>query len=347
MNLRQYILLLLAGSALGGCNPEVEVYAPERELYAVYGVLNPRAESQYIRISKVFQTEGDAYVYAGANDLSAKGMHVTMKGDGKAWTASLVENVPKDDEGVFHPSHCIYRFDTKDADSLRGGYLYELEIRKPDEPDFLMRAWTLIPGVPDLTSPGGVIYSPLQEIYSYPTWDFDDESIIRFTHQGGKGFELRLHLDYFDGNEQKTARWGPTRIFLESKGCRANEERNEMCYEIKEGVVGLGLRTQLEQAQGPVGFYDTLRVSKSQDSLSQVVRFEVTAVDTFLTAMLHSNTSFGFGLNLLLDKPEITNISGGNVGIFGSINTTFRYINLGGCTKYSAGLSNYLPSNCN
>ena len=50
-------LLFVVIVALSGCNPEVEVLAPEKKALAVYGVLNPDSSAQYIRVSRIFQTQ--------------------------------------------------------------------------------------------------------------------------------------------------------------------------------------------------------------------------------------------------------------------------------------------------
>jgi hypothetical protein len=337
--------LLVLAIAVAGCRPQVDVFAVEKELYAVYGVLRPDLDEQYIRISKVFQVEGDALVYAGSEDLSASGMEVSLVGPDTTYLAGLTRDIPRD-PGTFFQEQAVYRILTPAGHRLRAGERYQLRINKPDDPDFSITAWTDVPTAPSILSPGGVLYSALTGIYTYNSLDFNEDQVVRFASGSGNGFELRLYVDFWDGEKVATARWGPTRIFRDPSGCVENTQNGRMCYEIAKRTVAPSLLKYVNLAPGPVHMLDSIRAARSLDSLSKHVRLEVTAVDTFLTAYLHSNTPFGYGLNLLMDRKEISNISGENIGIFGSINTGLQYIFLGPCTRFRAGLSSSAPSYC-
>lgn len=53
---------LLAAAVIGfaSCKNDLDVIAPGEESVSVYGILNPNASTQYIRINKVYLTSGDA-----------------------------------------------------------------------------------------------------------------------------------------------------------------------------------------------------------------------------------------------------------------------------------------------
>lgn len=328
-----------------GCNPEVEVFAIEKELYLVNGVLNQNAEEQFIRVSKVFQTEGDAILFAAENDVTLNNLQVRIEGGGKVYEAEAVSNLPRD-PGVFPREQSIYRFETAGADSLIAGERYDLYVRKPGDSTFLITAYTDIPTTPLITSPGAYVYSPADTVFTYNTIDFTGDFVVRFNASSGHGYEVRVTADFWDGREMKTAQWGPTRVFQEPVGCTGNINTGKMCYEIRERIVPISLLKYTRDAPGPIAFYDTVRIARQAEQLSQNTRIEVTAIDTFLTTYLRAETAFGFGANLLMDKPAVTNISGENVGIFGSINTSWRYLFLSSCTKFVAGFSPSGPNGC-
>lgn len=338
------LFLLLTVLACVGCRPEIDVLAPEKELYVIWGVLNPLEKEQFIKVSKVFQTDSDAVIYASENDLSAEGFEVVLKGNGKSLLAEEVV-AEREGGGTFTDTHLLYKINTAGGDALSPGERYTLEIRKPDNNDFLISAYTDVPTSPYLRNPSPPIYSIEQYNYTMPTLDFTDDYVVYFRKGSGKGFELRVFVEYEEGGEIKTARWGPTPVFTQNRGCGANNQQGEMCYEIGERVVPNGLRSTFSNLS-QFTIDDSVNISPYLDSLSKAVRLEVTAVDTFLTAYLYANVPFGYGLNLLMDKPEISNISGDHIGVFGSIHPHHRYIRLGACAKYFAGILPSAPSFC-
>jgi hypothetical protein len=338
-----HILLFLL--LLASCSPDVEVYAPERELYIVYGILNPQAQVQYVTVTKVFQFHGDAYAYAAQTDLTARGLEVTLNADTLVWTSRLVEiidSVP----GLFAATTGAYRFETAGTQALHAGKRYDLRITKPGDPNFLITSYTEIPTQPVLTEPGEPIFSVQQGTYTFPTVDFSLDQSVYFDRGTGKGFELRIYVTYKDAGTIHTARWGPTSIFKTPVRCHANVGAGESCYQIPGGNVPNVWHSILSNYPDTVDFIDTLRVARSLDSLDKTAWMEITAVDSFLTSYLVANNPFGFGLNLLMDKQEFTNISGDNAGVFGSINTASNYIFLGSCTRWLMGLRGRRPPGC-
>ncbi|MBL0018435.1 MAG: DUF4249 family protein [Bacteroidetes bacterium] len=337
------LLLLVLGAS---CNPEVDIYAPERELYAVYGVLNPKSSQQLVSVTKVFQSEGDPGLYAATNDLSARGLNVELHSDSTVLRANLIE-IPDSMSGLFPLTTGVYQFQTTGADVLKPGERYDLLITKPDEPEFRISAHTEIPTAPILISPEGPYYSAMHQTFTYPTIDFSEEVGVTFRRGTGIGFEIRVYVKFWDGSTERTAMWGPTPIFLEPKRCQADLANGQMCRIIPKRSVTNALHSVFADFQpDTVYVHDTVKVAHVLDLLSKKSWLEVTCVDSALTYYLYANNPFGFGTNMLIDKQEYSNISGDNIGIFGSINTTFRYFFLGSCSRWLAGLRGAQPTGC-
>lgn len=331
------LLFLLA------CSPEVEVYAPDRETHIVWGVLDAQSDSQYVKITRAYQSEGDALAYADEEDFSLADLQVSMEGNGITYQAEL-EEVQRQ-EGLFQQTHNVYRFDTQGANRILGGRRYTLNIKRPDDPTFLITAWTDVPSMPVLQQPSAPVYNSDLGFYTLPKIDFEDEYVTVAKNNSGEGFEARVYVDYQQGGERKRVQWGPLPVALEPKGCEANLDRGIMCIRIPGGVVGNVLKRDIDLDLGAVTHYDSSRTAPTIAELSDWARVEFTAVDSFLTRYLFVNNPFGFGVNLLMDKPELSNVEGADAGIFGSINHASRFVILDVCTKAKAGFVT-APSFC-
>lgn len=336
------IILLLFMQA---CNPEVDVYEIQKELYVVYAVLNPDLDEQYVRITKLYQTGSDAIVYAAENDLTARGLNVVIQSDTMIWEAQLVEG-PQANNPLFPKTTGVYRISTTGSKVMADGRNYELRITKPDDDAFLITSRANIPERPHFIVPSGPIYNFQTGRYTLPTIDFEKDQVFVLEMGGGYGFELRLMARYLDGNEEKIGQWGPTNVFSEPVNCVANMNQRKMCYRVTKRSFPTTLRKIFSTAQGAVVLDDSIKFATSVSALSQNVWVEVTAIDSFLSDYLNVNNPFGYGLDLLLDRKEITNISGGNLGVFGGISTFNRYFFLGDCTLYLVGLRPTQPLDC-
>lgn len=340
---RTFILLFMI--SLFGCEPEVEVYAPERPTFIVYGVLDVQADAQFIKLTQTFQSEGDALAYAADADLSLTDLKVTLEGNGTVYEGELAEI--QRESGVFPSTHTLYKFNTSGANRIEGEKPYTLTIRDPDDTDFLISATTLVPGDVNLVQPAAPRFNPSLGVYFLPILDLKDDFTTLARSTLGYGFEVRVYIEYEQGGEVKALQYGPLPIQNEPKGCLAAVGRGEMCIKIPGESVGNFLNTSVDHSQGPIFHYDTVREAGNLSELSRLARMEVTAVDSFLTRYLQANNPFGFGLNLLIDKPELSNVTGADAGLFGSINYASHYFMLDECTKYVAGFIPAPPTFCN
>ncbi len=330
--------------ALLGCREEIGVLAPEKELYGVWGILDPEKDVQYVKIGQVFQAEEDALAYPEENDLSVAGFEVSIHGDDQVWEGTI-EEIPRDPGGSFGASQRLYRFETPPGARLKAEETYELIIRRPGVDSILISATTTIPSAPDIFNPSGPVYLPRTNDYLLPTIDFEDDYAVIFRRGTGFGFEVRVLVDYFENGVPQTARWGPTKVFNKPGDCEA-DGIVELCYQIPEAVVSRGLSTTFSKVSGTIFVNDTIPKASQINQLSSSVAVEVTAIDSIFSTYITAQDPFGFGLNLLMDPPVVTNMSGDHVGIFGSIHRARNYIILDACTKYRAGITNYIPGNC-
>ncbi|MFN2423553.1 MAG: hypothetical protein ABR572_07235 [Cryomorphaceae bacterium] len=69
-NISTYFIfgLLAVSVAITGCETEVELTAPYKATPVITAVLNPTADTQFVRINKTFLGEGDVNAYAGIKD---------------------------------------------------------------------------------------------------------------------------------------------------------------------------------------------------------------------------------------------------------------------------------------
>lgn len=326
------------------CSPEVDVFAPEEEAFIVWSVLDPRNDSQFVRVANTFQYEGDAYVFAAGNDLSAPDLELTLEGNGQVLQSGTKR--VNTTEGPFFPSSLIYFFETSGSRTLVPGMRYHLYGRRTGNDSILFSGFTDIPSQPLLLAPPEPAFFPSFNRYSLPKINLSEEYNTNFRMGSGKGFEIRLFMEYQVAGETRTARWGPTEVFFEPNGCPANLNAGRNCYRIPDNSFINVMGAQLEDAGGVVTYDEGIVTSNNPAGLSRAARCEVTAVDTFLSAYLYVNNPFGFGVNLLLDKPELTNISGRHIGVLGSINTHERLIRLDDCTLFKLGLTTSAPAFC-
>lgn len=362
MRIKALSLVLLSVFALmfQGCSTEFEVYAPEKEIRVVYGVLNPEDSVQYIRISKAFQFEGDAIAYAAENDLSMKGLNVTLSGsNGTFYEATEVPNFPKEEGGIFIPSQTVYQFVTDGSgtgkEELVGGVTYQIQVGTPDANDYLT-AETKVPGTPEfrgdirpVSGAGTQTCLPtlaLERKY-FVEWFVGNRNDINDPLRIGRAFELRITLNYEENGESKSAMWGPTKLLEDNSACQTGT--NKMCYGWAEKDL-VGFFGKFFETPGITYTYETgdSCVPRGQeDRFPQSVVFEVTGVDQFLyNYMIVNDPKF---TDLSGTKPEYTNLSG-NIdayGVFGSINFSRALAIFNPCTEALMGLNDRsVPPGC-
>ncbi len=352
--LKKFSIALLALFTLlsWGCTTDFEVYAPEKELRSVYCILNPRDSVQYVRVAKAFQFEGDAIAYAATNDLSMSGLRVTLKGNGKTWTAVEVPNYPKD-PGSFLPHHTVYRFDTDGSgpgkDTIAFDKEYVLEVGTPDAPDFVTGK-TYVSDVPrlkgDLTLVAGAGSSQC-----LPRLFLDRKFNCFWKKSTGNNvkYELRVGLRFAANGIEQVSLWGPTNLLDANRGC--NEGAGNLCYQFQEKeLLRQFLRSMPVQ---PLTLYTYVTTDSCValpsliNDLPKSLWFEITAVDEYLGNYMTVNNPAVTDLNGV--KPEYTNLTG-NIeafGVFGSYVTDRKYVIMRECSEALLKLNGRpLPPGC-
>jgi hypothetical protein len=86
-----------------GCTQHFDLYAPEEDIWVVYGVLHEGDSVQYVRVSKAFQVEGDALAYAAQVPLTVPGLSLRLDGPDGSIMGQQVDTIMRD-SGLFNPN---------------------------------------------------------------------------------------------------------------------------------------------------------------------------------------------------------------------------------------------------
>jgi hypothetical protein len=343
-------LLGLAGVLLGlaACSTDVKINGDPKPILAVYGVLNPQQDTQYVRIAKAYLTEGDALDYAANTDLTLQNAIVLLKVAGQEpirLQPLSFERAP----GAFQRIGTLW-FTTA---RILPDSTYTLEVSLPDDPTYFAIAQTTVPAQPgyrerdtivDLA--GGVQAYPVAELEKLYTHGFYLNNDIRnISRTSAVGFEARvLHWYGIRGAGGDTvwvsqaARVGPTAPFSRPNGNCNDFQGIGSCWRYQQGEVLGALRVQLPQSGQVI----------RGGALDRETRFEVTALDRNIFDYIQVNNP-GF-VDFTTARPEFSNIRGQdgveNVGCFGSINVNGRWVRLSECSKFRLGYSSTRPPNC-
>lgn len=323
---------------VAGCTERVDVNAPPKDIWVVYGVLDPQRDVQDLRIGKAFQIEENAFTYAQTHDPAVKGLAVHLSGGGDSWEAIEIDSILKV-EGDFNSQTSIYRFET--GRSLQEGQKYTLSIGWPDDSSLHLSAETRIPPEPKLLSPqilGSFNDRCLMQV------PFEDTVQVVFNRKQSKEtsgqayrFQLGIELNYTENDIPKQYRFGPTRLFEQNLGC-GNVGAGSICYQFPAETILTGMRSRLNDPLADYAIDDDTLCGVIAD-LSRFLELKVTAIDTALGRYMTANDPVGINLNTY--RREYTNIVGNAsvVGIFGSINYHNLPIDLTDCGRYLLGLN--------
>lgn len=347
---QRYILWFLGLGILMSCSEAININAPYKDIWAVYGVLNPQEDYQFIRISKSFQPEENAFNYAANNDLTVGGLDVRIIGGGKTYHAVQVDSVLKDTtEGDFAPYMRLYKIETINDAKLKEEEIYRLEIRNPDNRDFLLQAHTRIPPRPRITAP---VTSLSRGRKCLPVVSFEDSVYIYFNRYRGEvstyamRFEIQFRLNYWKNGVKTVFKTRPTKLFNDDVGCLQTGD-NAICYKFGRGIA-LGRMKPAFADSSASYIYDAVPVCGNQwDDLAKFVEIQVTALDTVLSKYIISNDPAYVNLNTV--RREFTNISGTEdaVGLFGSVAADVEAVTMSPCSEYLLGLNpNWGPDIC-
>ncbi|MEL6651823.1 MAG: hypothetical protein AAFQ87_13555 [Bacteroidota bacterium] len=342
------VALLLMG-LLNACSTEVKLNAEPKDIWVVYGILNANDSVQYIRVSRAFLPEGNALEYAKEVDESVKGLQVSVEGAGKVYNAVELDSIPKDpQDGTFYPYTTLYRIDTKGDDALQGGERYELTVLQPGIDTFSIQSYTYVPDQVSFEKPKPVSGAGQQKCLRKVSLERDYK--LEFRRGLGASFEIRAFLDYEEDFVPKQAIFGPTRQFADDFRCV--DGFSVVCYNFVAKDILRSFFEQVNPQQGRIYDFavtDDTECNNDPELLPDAFRFQVTAIDTFMTRYL-STTSPSF-TDFSTVRPEYTNIEGTveSLGIFGSVSSSLASAKLDECSLFLLRLNNAPPplSACN
>lgn len=357
-----FMMLASFGPALllPSCKPNIDITAPPKDIFVVFGVLDATDTVQYIRVIKGFLVDGDAIQYAKENDISVKGLTVKLNGpSGKVFNATQVDNVPTDTTGDFYPYTTLYRIETKGTGNrLIPGEKYMLEVTDAADPSLKFEAYTYIPLTPLITTPDYGPGAGGPPNVSIPKLDL--ELAYRVQWQAKRitgapyGYELRTFLYFENQGVPDTADY-VSDMFLNGSGVRCAASTSSMCFEFNPKELIYEFKKDLPGAPGNGLYsYDDDPANGAKEILPKSLRFEVTGIDTFLTRYMIANNPQFTDFNS--DKPEYTNLKGTKdvYGVFGSINKNYYldihngYAIMDNCAEWLLGLNNTpQPANTN
>lgn len=359
MNLKSISLLsILACSLLMiSCETTFDPYAPEEEIYVVYGVLNPQADEQFVRVARAFRTDGDAYAYAAANDLSYSGLQVTVSENNHIYELEPTMDYPRDADGVFTEDQTVYRFLTDGSTghpAIKANTQYTLKVGSADQETFVT-ARTLTPDIPQIRSPIGD-WSPGNGLNCRKSISLDRDLDIEFTSVERTGcenrtlmYEIRMLFDYQENGDAKQVIWGPTVPFNCSSNCSGSDRK--VCYQIKKDRILNYYNTFLPVQSGSAYTYTNLpECDPDITLLADPLEIEVTVMDLVLSTYMAANSPTI--LDLTGARPEYTNVESGEgvqaYGVFASINVSEQHFTLSSCTEYKLGLNGLInpPFGC-
>jgi hypothetical protein len=121
------ILLL----TIAGCDNELEVYAPYKETPVIYCVLDGGVDTQYVRVAKTYQIEGESF--AGARDSMLgyfnEELNVRISSEQTGLTTTLKPVRLQKDAGIFNIRNDAYK--TTEPFALTPGQFYTVQVYIP------------------------------------------------------------------------------------------------------------------------------------------------------------------------------------------------------------------------
>lgn len=297
---RIFLLFVLILMLLSGCREKVPVNAPYKPIWVVFGMLKSQDTIHYIRISKAFQTEEDAVVFARENDLSVKGLRVSITDGQNIFPAVQVDGVQKEPEdGPFFPNMTYYEIHTP---PLACKY-YRLEITDPADTSLRITAHTTVPFPPVIYKPR-LLYDPFTG-YCLDSIRLSQTDSVRFLSEPSVYYDIKFYLYYQNHQTPRYARWGTSYPF----------QTNSNVYRFEKDIILKSFRKILQDSAA-----DYSVVSQPEcGAYARYFSLELSQLDTFLYQYYYINNPKYVNFNDY--RPVYSNLTGTEdvVGVFGSV----------------------------
>ncbi len=308
MKLIKYIALSLSLFTIFSCSNEIELAGPYKNIPVVYGLLDYKLDTNFIRINKAFLGNGNALLYAQEPDsLYYDSLHVyLLKFNGTSKTDSIVlfktVNATQKDSGIFSNIDNVLYATTKTLDPQAE---YEIHIYMPAWQEEISSRVKLCRSI-QFSTP----YSTATLIRFESLASNSPSESIRWTHdQNTKMYQLAMRFNYYEwplDNPSNTTIKSAYREFNVFDGS-TQIIANNVAYPITKG-----------------DFYATLtsRIQPNPNVARRVkdIDFKVFQIGPELQKYIEMNEpSFG----LVNKTGTYTNLSGNALGIYSS-RTTFE-----------------------
>lgn len=315
------------------CKNEVNLNAPAKDMLVVYGVLNPDANIQYIRVSRIFLPETDAVNYAGANDQTLSEAQAEVRING----VLLHDTVLNRTAGVFPAGQNLF-YVTQNELQIQPETKYNLEVKYLPNSGANISSYTYVPKKPEIISPYSPYFSGGGTNVANRAVDFENSPKITFAKsQYAAGYELRAYFRFYENGIERNVVYGP-QIFAKSTNCTSP---TDICYGLKKREVIDYLKSVLISNPSP-NYYTVIDTPVNVPlaeafRLNTSNRISVTAVDSFLYLYMVANNSNSS--TLATSTLEYTNIQNG-VGVFGAFAENSTHVDFTQCGKYLLRFNN-------
>lgn len=315
------------------CKNEVNLNAPARDMLVVYGVLNPDAEVQFIRVSKLFLPDADAIKYAANNDLTLNSTQAEVYLQGVKLRDTFITR----NTGIFTAGQQL-QYLTKSDLTIQPGTQYKLEVKYLANTAANISAYTTIPDRPVILSPSSPYYSGGGLNIANRQVAFENVTKLTFDKtKYAAGYELRMYFKYFENGQERNITFGP-KSFSANVNCT---EPKNVCYGLTKGEV-LDFILSTQTAPASPNYYTVIDTPMSVPDieayrLNKSNRISITAVDSFLYLYMLANNANSS--SLATSTLEYSNIQNG-AGVFGSYCETGTYVDFTQCGKYLLNFNN-------
>jgi len=332
-------LLFYLLTVLLSCKNEVNLNAPAKDILVVYGILNPDANIQFLRVSKVFLPLTDALEYAAQNDLSLRSSEAEVRLNG----VLLRDTFMIRSAGIFPEGQNLFYLTDADL-KIEPGAEYTLEINYLPNPDANIKATTHVPARPAIISPemfryaGGTLIRNVEVAF---------ENVVKVTlskSQHAAAYEIRVRVNYQESGNPKTSLIGP-KIFSTNTRC-TETSASAICYQFERREIIDYLKSAMNTSQYYYTIIDTPEtkpvdltqpVGPQREGLNNSVYISLTALDEPLYLYLLANNANSS--TLATSTLEYTNVENG-LGILGSVSSNGVYVDFTPCGKYLLGFNN-------
>lgn len=315
---RLSILLLVICSLFSfhGCDNELNVAADWKEVPVIYGLLDPAASVNYIRINRAYLNQaGDAIQYASVNDsiqFESLTVKLVEKKNGIETNSITLEKVNGDkiglpkDTGIFaHTPNILYKTDFKiNATNLYDSYNYELIVIN-EKSGKIYRANADMVGAMFLVTPRLQRQDPTIFISD------QDERFIYIDFQ--EGFKAAMYdlvirfryMEYSDDNPGAIKIDSLDWIVFSGKETQSRDGRGEQVINVKGANFYEFIKSRIE-----------VLPNIKREAINMDFHFYGSGEDLFTYIQVNKPS-----IGIVQKKPEYTNIENG-LGVFSS-----RHIN--------------------